>query len=94
MLVKNFWQNHKRAILIAGGIIVGGTVIVLLRHNSSKNLKLVVDTTVGNTFDWSFDNIEEALQKFKDVEAACIALGSGEVAMFGGASGALSVVYL
>lgn len=94
MSIRNFWGDHKRKILIAGGIIIGGTVIIVLARKGRKIPKIVAETIVENDFSWAFDNIEDAVQKFKEIETACVTLGKGEVAMFGGVPGEITVMYL
>ena len=81
---RNFWENHKGKIII-GGVLLGTTAAVIL---VKKNVHFIKPADLGNVedvFSWNFENLEEAVAKFKDIEDACIALGKGEAAMFGGA---------
>lgn len=93
MPIKNFWKNHKREILFTGGAIVGG-IMVMHVLGGRKISKAAVETIVENDFTWTFETIEEAVQKFKEVETVCVTLGQGEAVMFGGQPGNLTVMYL
>lgn len=79
--LEEIWRNHKRKIVIAG-ILVGGMLIFVSAH---KIVKIpAVEPTTLDKFSWTFENFDEAIKKFKGVEDACINLGKGEVALFGG----------
>lgn len=86
--IKNIWKTHKTEILIGGGILVGGAVIfILTRKITDKRLpKLPIGDAVGpkEDFWWNFENLDDAMIKFKEIEEICINLGKSEVALFGG----------
>ena len=81
---RNICDNHKGKIIV-GSVQIGTTAAVIL---IKKNVHFIKPADVGkveDVFSWNFENLEEAVAKFKDIEDACIALGKGEAAMFGGA---------
>ena len=82
---KNFWENNKGKIII-GGVLIGTTAVVILFKKNAHFIKPADLSKVEDVFSWNFENLEEAVAKFKDIEDACIALGKGEAAIFGGAS--------
>jgi hypothetical protein len=81
---RNFWENHKGKIIV-GSVLIGTTAAVILIKKNVHFIKPADLGKVEDVFSWNFENLEEAVAKFKDVEDACIALGKGEAAMFGGA---------
>lgn len=81
---RNFWENHKGKIII-GGVLLGTTAAVILIKKNAHFIKPADLGKIEDVFSWNFENLEEAVAKFKDIEDACIALGKGEAAMFGGA---------
>ena len=81
---RNFWENHKGKIIV-GSVLIGTTVAVILIKKNVHFIKPADLGKVEDVFSWNFENLEEAVAKFKDIEDACIALGKGEAAMFGGA---------
>ena len=82
--LRNFWENHKGKIIV-GGVLIGTTVVVILFKKNANFIKPADLGVVEDDLSWNFENLEEAVAKFKDIEDACIALGKGEAAMFGGA---------
>ena len=82
--LRNFWENHKGKIIV-GGVLIGTTAVVILFKKNAHFIKPADLGKVEDVFSWNFENLEEAVAKFKDIEDACIALGKGETAMFGGA---------
>lgn len=97
MPIKNFWKDHKREILFTGGAIVGGIMAMYVlggRKISKAAVETIVENDLTYPFTWTFETIEEAVQKFKEVETVCVTLGQGEAAMFGGQPGNLTVMYL
>ena len=96
--LRNFWENNKGKIII-GGVLIGTTAVVILFKKNAHFIKPADLSKVEDVFSWNFENLEEAVAKFKDIEDACIALGKGEAAMFGGAPQAAdsvkyTVIYL
>ena len=81
---RNFWENHKGKIIV-GSVLIGTTAAVILIKKNVHFIKSADLGKVEDVFSWNFENLEEAVAKFKDIEDACIALGKGEAAMFGGA---------
>ena len=81
---RNFWENHKGKIIV-GSVLIGTTAAVILIKKNAHFIKSADLGNVEDVFSWNFENLEEAVAKFKDIEDACIALGKGEAAMFGGA---------
>ena len=81
---RNFWENHKGKIIV-GSVLIGTTAAVTLIKKNVPFIKPADLSKVEDVFSWNFENLEEAVAKFKDIEDACIALGKGEAAMFGGA---------
>ena len=88
---RNFWENHKGKIIV-GSVLIGTTAAVILIKKNVHFIKPADLSKVEDVFSWNFENLEEAVAKFKDVEDACIALGKGEAAMFGGAPQAVDSV--
>lgn len=88
---RNFWENHKGKIIV-GSVLIGTTAAVILIKKNVHFIKPADLGKVENAFSWNFENFEEAVAKFKDIEDACIALGKGEAAMFGGAPQAVDSV--
>ena len=80
---RNFWENHKGTIIV-GSVLIGTTAAVILIKKNVHFIKPADLGKVEDVFSWNFENLEEAVAKFKDIEDACIALGKGEAAMFGG----------
>ena len=83
--LRNFWENNKGKIIV-GGVLIGTTAVVILLKKNANFIKPADLGVVEDDLSWNFENLEEAVAKFKDIEDACIALGKGEAAMFGGAS--------
>ena len=81
---RNFWENHKGKIIV-GSVLIGTTAAVILIKKNVHFIKPADLGKVEDVFSWNFENLEEAVAIFKDLEDACIALGKGEAAMFGGA---------
>ncbi len=88
---RNFWENHKGKIIV-GSVLIGTTAAVILIKKNVHFIKPAALGKVEDVFSWNFENLEEAVAKFKDIEDACIALGKGEAAMFGGAPQAVDSV--
>ena len=88
---RNFWENHKGKIIV-GSVLIGTTAAVILIKKNVHFIKPADLSKVEDVFSWNFENLEEAVAKFKDIEDACIALGKGEAAMFGGAPQAVDSV--
>ena len=88
---RNFWENHKGKIIV-GSVLIGTTAAVILIKKNVHFIKPADLSKVEDVFSWDFENLEEAFAKFKDIEDACIALGKGEAAIFGGASQAADSV--
>lgn len=95
MKIKNIWKEHKTKILIGGGILMGGTLILVVAATKLK-VKIPMLTPTQETFSWTFENLDEAITKFKGIEDACINLGKGEAALFATSivDGTYTVMYL
>lgn len=94
--IEKIWRDHKAKIII-GGFIIGGTVIFIATRKTLKVPKIETVAPIVENFSWSFDTLNEAIDKFKAIEEACVNLGTGEVALFGpGASETVgyTVMYL
>lgn len=87
--IEKFWTDHKTKILVGGGIIIGGAVIFVMTRSAIKLLAPTGKVLGGakSDFWWNFDNFEDAVSKFKEIEEVCINLGKDEVALFGGGYG-------
>ena len=68
---RNFWENNKGKIIV-GGVLIGTTAAVILFKNAHF-IKPADLSKVEDVFSWNFENLEEAVAKFKDIEDACIA---------------------
>jgi len=79
--IKEIWRKHKVKIVV-GGTVLGGVAIYAITRKKPTAIEETV-RVIETTFD--FDTIEEALEKFKEIEGAQKLAGNcGEVALFGG----------
>lgn len=86
--LKEFCKKHKK-VIIGGTIVIGGaTVILLTAKIAGKFLPRLIEASnnTKNNF-WNFDKLDEALEKFKELEDICLKAGAGEYAIFGGGYG-------
>lgn len=81
--LKNIWRDHKGEILI--GMAVLGTIgLTILTYKTLKTKPIETTLKRGNDFWWNFENLDDAMKKFKEIEEICINIGKDEVAIFGG----------
>jgi len=80
--VKEIWRKHKVKIVV-GGTILGSVAIYAVTRK--KPIGIEQAKAAVEEFSFSFDNIEDAIAKFKEIEGAQKLAGNcGEVALFGG----------
>lgn len=71
--IKNIWRKHKKKIVI--GVLIGGTLVFIFRRKSIRNSKLPMAT---DDLQWVFDNLDDAVAKFRGLEVANTALEMGK----------------
>ena len=83
--IKNIWTRHKGKIII-GGMVVGGVVIyTLTRQYGGKSNANAEGLSKLKDFEWVFDDFDEALIKFKEIEGQCVQENKGDfVTLWGG----------
>lgn len=87
--IKSIWEKHKKKILI--GTVLGGTLIIIFKRRSIRKADLVVTST--EELKWVFDNLEDALVKFKGLETANVALEMGKDVNMTTAVGEYTVIF-
>jgi len=78
--VKEIWRKHKVKIII-GGAVVGGVIIYAATRKAPVSNAI---TEAVEEISFGFDNIEDAIAKFKEIEGAQKLAEKGEVALIGG----------
>lgn len=71
---KNIWKQHKKKILI--GALIGGTLVFIFKRKSIKRANLAIKS---DNLQWVFDNLDDAIAKFKGLEVANTTLEMGKV---------------
>jgi hypothetical protein len=88
--IKEVWTKHKWEIIgtataIAGVVLYTVTVnktIVNKKNLSPLGNDILKELQHPSECFFNFDNIDEAVSKFKEVESKLIELGKGEAALF------------